>query len=152
MARWALPAASASPRPWCPRAHIPHPKPRPICLRSRTNTPLEKGRPGAVYNIGGEAERCNIDIVKAILKLLSKPEKLIRFVADRPGHDRRYAMNAGKIREELGWVPAHTFERGLEETVQWYVEHQTWWERVMSGAYREYYEAQYRTRLQAALS
>ncbi len=113
---------------------------------------LEKGRPGAVYNIGGEAERCNIDIVKAILKLLGKPEKLIRFVADRPGHDRRYAMNASKIRKELGWVPAHTFERGLEETVQWYVEYQTWWERVMSGAYREYYEAQYRTRLQAALS
>jgi len=112
---------------------------------------LENGRPGAVYNIGGEAERRNIDIVKSILKLLGKSEKLIRFVADRPGHDRRYAMNAGKIRQELGWTPAHTFERGLEETIQWYVDNQTWWERVMSGAYRQYYEAQYRTRLQAAL-
>jgi len=112
---------------------------------------LEKGHPGAVYNIGGEAERRNIDIVKSILNLLGKPDKLIRFVADRPGHDRRYAMNAGKIRQELNWTPAHTFERGLEETVQWYVDNQTWWERVMSGAYRQYYEAQYRTRLQAAL-
>src|SRR5712664_1996085 len=110
---------------------------------------LEKGHAGTVYNIGGEAERRNIDIVKGILKLLGKSESLIRFVADRPGHDRRYAMNAQKIREELGWVPAHTFERGLEETVQWYVENRTWWERVMSGAYREYYEEQYRTRLQA---
>jgi len=112
---------------------------------------LEKGHPGAVYNIGGEAERRNIDIVKSILNLLGKSDKLIRFVADRPGHDRRYAMNAGKIRQELNWTPAHTFERGLEETVQWYVDNQTWWARVMSGAYRQYYEAQYRTRLQAAL-
>jgi dTDP-glucose 4,6-dehydratase len=81
--------------------------------------------------------------------LLGKPETLIRYVQDRPGHDRRYAIDATKTRDELGWTPAHTFERGLEETVRWYVDHRTWWERVMSGAYREYFETQYRGRLVA---
>ena len=111
---------------------------------------LEKGRAGEVYNIGGGAERKNIEIVKAILSLLGKPESLIRFVKDRPGHDRRYAIDPSKIKAELGWTPAHTFERGLEETVRWYVDNREWWQRVMSGAYRDYFDTQYRTRLQAA--
>ncbi len=109
---------------------------------------LEQGRAGEVYNIGGGAERRNIDIVKAILGLLGKPESLIQYVKDRPGHDRRYAIDPSKIRAELGWSPAHTFEDGLAETVRWFVDHPAWWERVTSGAYRQYFETQYRTRLQ----
>jgi len=108
---------------------------------------LEKGRAGEIYNIGGGAEMKNIDIVKRILALLSKPEKLIRFVKDRPGHDRRYAIDASKAKAELGWSPAHTFEQGLEETVRWYVDNRSWWQNVISGAYRQYYEKQYRARL-----
>jgi dTDP-glucose 4,6-dehydratase len=109
---------------------------------------LEKGKAGEVYNIGGGAERRNLDIVKAVLGLVGKPESLIQFVKDRPGHDRRYAIDPSKIRAELGWTPAHTFEQGLAETVRWYVDHPAWWERVMSGAYRQYFESQYRARLQ----
>jgi dTDP-glucose 4,6-dehydratase len=97
---------------------------------------LEKGSAGAVYNIGVGAERKNIDVVKAVLALLGKPESLITFVEDRPGHDRRYAIDASKAKGELGWMPERTFEEGLRETVAWYVENQTWWERVLSGAYR----------------
>ena len=110
-------------------------------------TALEKGKSGQVYNIGGNSERKNIEIVKAILGLLNKPESLIKYVKDRPGHDRRYAIDPTKIRTELGWTPAHTFEQGLQETVRWYVDNAAWWERVMSGAYRQYFESQYRTRL-----
>jgi dTDP-glucose 4,6-dehydratase len=108
---------------------------------------LEKGRAGEVYNIGGNSERRNIDIVKAILGLLHKPESLIKFVKDRPGHDKRYAIDPTKIRTELGWTPAHTFEQGIQETVRWYVDNAAWWERVMSGAYRQYFDTQYKTRL-----
>ncbi|MCI0570591.1 MAG: GDP-mannose 4,6-dehydratase, partial [Myxococcaceae bacterium] len=110
---------------------------------------LEKGRAGEVYNIGGGAERRNIEIVRGILQLTGKPETLIKYVQDRPGHDRRYAIDPAKIREELGWTPAHTFEQGLEDTVRWYVDNRTWWERVMSGAYRQYFETQYKARLAA---
>jgi len=108
---------------------------------------LEKGRAGEVYNIGGGAEMRNIDIVKRILDLLNKSEKLIRFVKDRPGHDRRYAIDASKVKAELGWSPAHTFDQGLAETVRWYVDNRSWWKDVISGAYRDYYEKQYRARL-----
>jgi dTDP-glucose 4,6-dehydratase len=108
---------------------------------------LEKGKAGEVYNIGGGAERKNIEIVKGILGLLNKPESLIKYVADRPGHDRRYAIDPSKAKAELGWKAAHTFEQGLEETVRWYVDNAKWWERVMSGAYRQYFETQYRNRL-----
>jgi dTDP-glucose 4,6-dehydratase len=111
---------------------------------------LENGKSGDVYNIGGGAERKNIDIVKNVLALTQKPESLIRYVKDRPGHDRRYAIDPSKIKRELGWTPAHSFEQGLKETVRWYVEHPTWWERVMSGAYRQYFETQYRNRLGAS--
>ncbi len=111
---------------------------------------LEKGRAGEVYNIGGGAERTNIVIVKSILQAVGKPESLIKYVKDRPGHDRRYAIDPSKIKAELGWTPAHSFEKGLEETVKWYVENRPWWERVMSGAYRQYFDTQYQARLSQA--
>jgi dTDP-glucose 4,6-dehydratase len=108
---------------------------------------LEAGRAGEVYNIGGGTELPNIEIVKRILALLNKSERLIRFVKDRPGHDRRYAIDASKAKAQLGWSPAHSFEQGLEETVHWYVDNQSWWKNVISGAYQQYYEKQYRARL-----
>jgi dTDP-glucose 4,6-dehydratase len=111
---------------------------------------LEKGKKGGTYNIGGGAERKNIELVKGILGLLGKPETLIKYVKDRPGHDRRYAIDPTKIKAELGWKPAHTFEQGLAETVKWYVDHRGWWERVMSGAYRQYFDSQYKARLDQA--
>lgn len=108
---------------------------------------LHEGRDGEVYNIGGHNERANIEIVKSILRQLDKPESLIQFVEDRLGHDRRYAIDASKIRKELGWEPRYTFEEGLRETVQWYVEHPDWWRNVLSGEYRKYYDQQYGDRL-----
>ncbi len=97
---------------------------------------LTRGRLGEVYNIGGESERPNVTVVRALLKTLGKPESLIRYVTDRAGHDRRYAMNCAKLRRELGWQPRHGFEAGLANTIQWYLEHRPWWERVLSEAYR----------------
>ena len=91
---------------------------------------------GEVYNIGGNAERPNLTVVKTLLRTLGKPESLIQFVKDRLGHDRRYAMDTTKLRNELGWAPAHAFEDWLESTVRWYVGHREWWERVASEAYR----------------
>jgi dTDP-glucose 4,6-dehydratase len=104
---------------------------------------LRRGSPGEVYNIGGNNEWKNIDIVRLLLRLLGKPESLITFVRDRPGHDRRYAIDATKTREEIGWEPAHSFEKGLQETVDWYRRNESWWRRVMSGAYRDYYRTMY---------
>ncbi|PGZ80223.1 dTDP-glucose 4,6-dehydratase [Priestia megaterium] len=109
---------------------------------------LHKGRNGEVYNVGGNNERTNIDIVKTILKYLNKPESLIRFVTDRPGHDRRYAIDATKLREELGWKPKYTFETGIKETIKWYQDNQQWWENIISGNYQEYFEKQYGLRLE----
>ena len=106
-------------------------------------TVLEKGRIGEVYNIGGNNEKANIQIVKLILQVLDKPESLIQHVQDRPGHDRRYAIDNTKITTELGWAPAHTFERGMAETIQWYLEHQKWTERITSGVYQQYYKNMY---------
>jgi len=111
---------------------------------------LERGRAGEIYNIGGGAERKNIDIVRTILALLKKPDSLVRFVKDRPGHDRRYAIDPSKASAELGWSPRHSFEQGLEETVRWYADHPRWWQSVKSGAYRQYYDKQYRARLDTA--
>jgi dTDP-glucose 4,6-dehydratase len=108
---------------------------------------FEKGKKGDVYNIGGNSERQNIDIVKTILKLLGKPESLIKFVTDRPGHDARYAIDASKIKRELGWSPSFNFEQALADTVKWYVDNKAWWERVTSGAYRSYFDSQYKNRL-----
>ncbi len=104
---------------------------------------LRRGKPGEVYNIGGHNEWRNIDIVKLILKELGKSEELIRFVPDRPGHDRRYAIDPTKIRRELGWEPQYTFEKGIRETIRWYLDNREWWERVKSGDYQEYYAKQY---------
>jgi dTDP-glucose 4,6-dehydratase len=107
---------------------------------------LNGGRPGEVYNIGGNNEWKNIDIVKLILKSVGKSESLIAFVKDRLGHDRRYAIDATKIKNELGWTPAHTFEKGLHETVEWYLANRDWWKRVMTGEYVEYYTTMYSER------
>ncbi len=107
---------------------------------------LRKGRSGEVYNIGGEYDVPNIEVVKKILAVLGKPESLIQFVKDRPGHDRRYAMATGKIRGELGWKPAHTFDEALRETIAWYREHGDWLKRVRSGEYAKYYERMYSNR------
>jgi dTDP-glucose 4,6-dehydratase len=111
-------------------------------------TVLEQGKKGNVYNIGGNSERTNIVIVKTILQAVGKPESLIKYVTDRPGHDRRYAIDASKIRAELGWQPGHVFEQALGQTVNWYLEHKPWWERVTSGAYRQYFDSQYKHRLE----
>jgi dTDP-glucose 4,6-dehydratase len=108
---------------------------------------LHKGRNGEVYNVGGNNERTNIEIVKTILKHLSKPESLIRYVADRPGHDRRYAIDATKLRTELGWQPKYTFDTGIEQTIKWYLENKEWWENIISGEYQEYFAKQYSERL-----
>ncbi|MDX2128615.1 MAG: dTDP-glucose 4,6-dehydratase [Chloroherpetonaceae bacterium] len=107
---------------------------------------LSKGKIGEVYNIGGHNEKKNIDIVRLILQMLGKPESLITFVTDRPGHDRRYAIDASKIERELGWKPEETFETGIKKTVDWYLQHRPWWERILSGEYQKYYELQYANR------
>jgi dTDP-glucose 4,6-dehydratase len=106
-------------------------------------TVLEKGRVGEVYNIGGNNEKANIEIVRLILETLGKPESLITYVQDRPGHDRRYAIDNMKITNELAWAPAYTFEEGIRETIRWYLEHPGWVERVTSGEYQKYYEKMY---------
>jgi dTDP-glucose 4,6-dehydratase len=108
---------------------------------------LEKGQKGQIYNFGAGCEQKNIELVKGILRSLQKPESLIRYVKDRPGHDRRYAIDATKARHDLDWKPEHTFETALAATVRWYVEHPLWWQRVKSGAYRDYYDSQYKARL-----
>lgn len=97
---------------------------------------LREGRPGQVYNVGGHNEMRNIDIVRRILKILGKPESLITHVADRRGHDRRYAIDPTFIHNELGWEPETNFDAGLEKTVAWYVDNREWWENILSGAYR----------------
>jgi len=107
---------------------------------------LHKGQAGEVYNIGGENEWKNIDIVKEILKILGKPESLIKFVTDRPGHDFRYAIDPSKIKIELGWKPKYNFSGGLKETIQWYNDNQKWVDDCTSGAYKNYYEKMYQGR------
>jgi dTDP-glucose 4,6-dehydratase len=107
---------------------------------------LEAGRDGEVYNIGGRSEKTNIDIVKLILQAVGKPESLIRFVADRPGHDRRYAIDDAKIERELGWTRARRFDEGLAETIAWYRANAPWWQAIQSGEYRHWYERNYGAR------
>ncbi|HEY7910603.1 MAG TPA: dTDP-glucose 4,6-dehydratase [Blastocatellia bacterium] len=107
---------------------------------------LKEGREGEVYNIGGRAERTNLEVVRTILDILGKSESLLSFVPDRPGHDRRYAMDTTKIERELGWRPEARFEEGLEETVRWYLENQEWVSRVRSGEYQKYYDRLYAKR------
>jgi dTDP-glucose 4,6-dehydratase len=104
---------------------------------------LHKGRSGEVYNIGGSNERTNMHIVETILAELGKPDNLIKHIKDRLGHDRRYAIDATKIRTELGWNPEYTFETGIKDTVEWYLKNEKWWKRVKSGDYVSYYEDMY---------
>ncbi|MCU0511720.1 MAG: dTDP-glucose 4,6-dehydratase [Anaerolineae bacterium] len=110
---------------------------------------LHQGRPGEAYNIAGEDLRYNIDVTRMILRLLNKPDTLIRYVKDREGHDRRYAMSAEKLRA-LGWTRQHTFEDGLQATLDWYRQHEWWWRKIKTGEYLDYYKKQYADRLAAA--
>lgn len=105
---------------------------------------FHQGKPGEVYNVGGHNEQTNINIVRIILKELNKTESLIKFVKDRPGHDRRYAIDASTLKQTLGWVPEISFEEGIKETIAWYLENRSWWERIKSGNYQMYYEKMYK--------
>jgi dTDP-glucose 4,6-dehydratase len=104
---------------------------------------LEHGRAGEIYNIGARNERQNIEVIESLLRALGKPTSLIRYVKDRPGHDRRYAIDPSKVERDLAWRPQETWESGLEKTIRWYVENGEWIERVRNGAYRDYYARQY---------
>jgi dTDP-glucose 4,6-dehydratase len=104
---------------------------------------LAAGQPGEVYNIGSGEERANLDAAREILRLTGQPETLLRHVKDRPGHDRRYALDHAKIRVELGWAPTISFANGLRHVVEWYRRHEAWWQEILSGEYRAYYDAQY---------
>ena len=107
---------------------------------------IRKGTIGEVYNIGGHNEHTNLEVVKIILQKLGKSEDLIEFVKDRPGHDRRYAIDPTKIHRELGWLPATKFADGIEKTIDWYLNHKSWWEKIISGEYRDYYKKMYADR------
>jgi len=110
---------------------------------SAVDVVLHKGVDGEVYNIGGNNEKTNIEVVKLIIKTLGKSESLIKYVKDRPGHDRRYAIDNTKITTQLGWIPAYTFEQGIEETIEWYLNNTEWIENIVSGDYMRYYERMY---------
>ena len=107
---------------------------------------LHQGKPGQVYNIGGNEEKDNTEITKTILKALKKPESLIKYVKDRPGHDRRYAIDDSKIKNELSWSQEYDFETGMNETVKWYIDNKDWWERIKTGEYLKFYSRWYEGR------
>lgn len=107
---------------------------------------IRNGREGEVYNVGGHNEKSNLDVVKIILKALGKSEDLITFVKDRPGHDRRYAIDPTKIHNELGWLPQTKFEDGIVKTIEWYLANKDWWQEIISGEYQKYYEKMYKNR------
>lgn len=107
---------------------------------------IRNGRKGEVYNVGGHNEKSNLDVVKIILKALSKSEDLITFVKDRPGHDRRYAIDPTKIHNELGWLAQTKFEDGISKTIEWYLANKDWWQEIISGEYQKYYEKMYKNR------
>jgi dTDP-glucose 4,6-dehydratase len=107
---------------------------------------IHNGREGEVYNIGGNNERTNLEVVKTILKELGKSEELITFVKDRPGHDLRYAIDPTKIKNELGWEPKTGFKDGIKKTIKWYLDNKEWWEEIISGEYKNYYEKMYGNR------
>lgn len=104
---------------------------------------MRNGRDGEVYNVGGHNERSNLEVVKAILRELNKPETLISYVTDRPGHDMRYAIDPTKIHNELGWLPQTAFENGIRKTIQWYLDNREWWEDILKGDYQSYYQQIY---------
>ena len=107
---------------------------------------MRKGREGEVYNVGGHNEHTNLEVVKTVLRELGKPESLITFVTDRPGHDRRYAIDPGKIHAELGWLPRTSFDDGIRQTVRWYLDNRSWWEHILAGEYQHYYQTMYGNR------
>lgn len=104
---------------------------------------VRNGKIGEVYNIGGHNERTNLDVVKTILRELGKDEGLITYVSDRLGHDRRYAIDPTKMQTELGWQPTTLFDEGIKKTIQWYLDNKSWWERILSGEYQDYYDKMY---------
>ena len=104
---------------------------------------IRKGRVGEVYNVGGHNERTNLEVVKTILKALGKPESLIKFVSDRKGHDMRYAIDPTKLETELGWKPKYTFDTGIPQTIDWYLNNKEWWENIISGEYKNYFQNMY---------
>ncbi len=108
---------------------------------------IRNGRVGEVYNIGGHNERTNLEVVKTILKALGKPESLIKYVTDRPGHDMRYAIDPTKMETELGWKPKYVFDTGIQQTIEWYLNNKEWWEHIISGEYSQYFEKMYGDRL-----
>jgi dTDP-glucose 4,6-dehydratase len=110
------------------------------------DTVRRSGKPGRTYNIGGGNERTNLQVVSTILEVLGKPTSLIKYVKDRPGHDRRYAIDDRRIKDELGFTPSVDFERGIRDTVNWYLKNRSWWERVRSGDYQTYYQRMYGNR------
>ncbi len=107
---------------------------------------IHNGKDGEVYNIGGHNERTNLQVVKTILQELSKSESLINYVTDRPGHDLRYAIDPKKIERELGWTPVTTFEKGIRQTIKWYLYNKEWWMDILNGQYQDYYEKMYKNR------
>lgn len=107
---------------------------------------MRKGQEGEIYNVGGHNERTNLEVVKTILRALGKPESLITYVKDRPGHDRRYAIDPGKIHRDLGWLPTISFDQGIQSTIRWYLEHEKWWKDILAGEYQDYYEKMYGNR------
>jgi dTDP-glucose 4,6-dehydratase len=107
---------------------------------------LHQGKEGEVYNIGGRSEKPNLTVAKTILDRLEKPHSLLRFVTDRPGHDRRYAIDFSKIERELGWKPSISFDEGIRLTVEWYLIHREWWKKIKTGEYLDYYNRMYRDR------
>jgi dTDP-glucose 4,6-dehydratase len=107
---------------------------------------LHDGRAGEIYNVGADAERTNLEITQTILEMLDKDAGLVRHVKDRPGHDRRYAIDSSKIQTELGWRPATAFQDGMSDTIDWYLRNEPWWQKIKSGEYREYYERMYGNR------
>lgn len=109
---------------------------------------IHKGEVGEIYNVGGHNERTNLEVVRTILEALDKPESLIEYVTDRPGHDLRYAIDPAKIERELGWKPVYTFDTGIRQTIQWYLENKEWWGNIISGEYANYFENMYGERLQ----
>ena len=107
---------------------------------------LHKGKVGEVYNVGGHNERTNLEVVKTILKALNKPESLITYVKDRPGHDLRYAIDPQKVENELGWKPTYNFDTGIQQTIEWYLNNKQWWENIISGEYQNYFQEHYNGR------
>lgn len=104
---------------------------------------IRKGRVGEVYNVGGHNERTNLEVVKTILKVLNKPESLIKYVEDRKGHDLRYAIDPTKLETELGWKPKYNFDTGIQQTIQWYLDNKEWWQNILSGEYKNYFQKMY---------